>query len=209
MLERSSGVPAESAPDALPDPLPDSWHPWRPVAFFSAAGLTIAGLVWLSAFALSPGGLGIADLILIVLFAVTMPWYVLGFWNAVVGFALMRFTRDAAAAVMPAAGRITGTEPIRMSTAILLCVRNEPPARTAALLEPLLAGLAGRGVGAHFHIYVLSDTSDSTIAGEEETCFAALSQGWQGRVALTYRRRGANVGFKAGNIADFCARWGK
>ena len=32
---------------------------------------------------------------------------------------------------------------------------------------------------------------------------------WRGRVALTYRRRANNIGFKAGNIGDFCERWGK
>ena len=30
-----------------------------------------------------------------------------------------------------------------------------------------------------------------------------------GRVPLTYRRRVQNTGFKAGNVADFCERWGK
>ena len=28
-------------------------------------------------------------------------------------------------------------------------------------------------------------------------------------MALTYRRRDDNAGFKAGNIGDFCERWGK
>ena len=32
---------------------------------------------------------------------------------------------------------------------------------------------------------------------------------WRGRIALTYRRREHNTGFKAGNIRDFCDRWGK
>src|SRR6185503_12995327 len=31
---------------------------------------------------------------------------------------------------------------------------------------------------------------------------------WRGRISLTYRRREANTGFKAGNIRDFCDRWG-
>jgi membrane glycosyltransferase len=29
-----------------------------------------------------------------------------------------------------------------------------------------------------------------------------------GRMAVTYRRREDNPGFKAGNIRDFCERWG-
>jgi membrane glycosyltransferase len=182
---------------------------WRPVLFFLCVGLTIAGLIWLAVVALSPGGFGVVDLVLVVLFAVTLPWYVIGFWNATIGLLIMRFARDPVAAVMPSAGRVRGDEPITASTAILLCIRNEPPDRVARLLEPMLAGLAARGVGERFHVYVLSDTSEPDIAAAEDACFAALAAAWRGRVALTYRRRTDNIGFKAGNVGDFCTRWGK
>ncbi len=94
-------------------------------------GLTIAGLIWLAVVALSPGGFGVVDLVLVVLFAVTLPWYVIGFWNATIGLLIMRFARDPVAAVTPVAGRVRGDEPITASTAILLCIRNEPPERVA------------------------------------------------------------------------------
>ncbi|HEY1365294.1 MAG TPA: glucans biosynthesis glucosyltransferase MdoH [Xanthobacteraceae bacterium] len=181
---------------------------WRPRLFFTTVGVTIAGLIWLAAFALSPGGIGPIDLVLLVLFAVTLPWYVIGFWNATIGLLIMRIAADPAAAVTPIAGRMTGDEPITASTAILLCIRNEPPEWVASLLEPMLEGLSTRGVGERFHLYVLSDTSEGSIAAAEEGRFAALARDWCGRVALTYRRRGGNVGFKAGNVADFCRRWG-
>jgi membrane glycosyltransferase len=144
-----------------------------------------------------------------VLFAVTLPWYVIGFWNATIGLLIMRFARDPVAAVTPVAGRVRGDEPITASTAILLCIRNEPPDRVARLVEPMMAGLAARGVGERFHVYVLSDTSEPDIAAAEDARFAALAAAWQGRVALTYRRRSDNIGFKAGNVGDFCERWGK
>jgi membrane glycosyltransferase len=202
MLERS---PRDDAVAAALAPAPV----WRPIAFFTAVALTIAGLIWLAVAALSPGGFGLVDLILVVLFAVTLPWYVIGFWNATIGLLIMRFARDPVAAVTPVAGRVRGDEPITASTAILLCIRNEPPERAARLLEPLLAGLAARGIGERFHVYVLSDTSDAAIATAENAQFAALTSFWRGRIALTYRRRDSNVGFKAGNVGDFCARWGR
>jgi membrane glycosyltransferase len=202
MLERS---PRDEVVIAALPALPA----WRPVLFFLSVGLTIAGLVWLAVVALSPGGFGAVDLILVVLFAVTLPWYVIGFWNATIGLLIMRFARDPVAAVTPVAGRVRGDEPITASTAILLCIRNEPPDRVARLLEPMLAGLAARGVGERFHVYVLSDTSEGAIAAAEDARFTALEEFWRGRVALTYRRRTDNVGFKAGNIGDFCERWGK
>src|SRR5882757_8486184 len=182
--------------------------PWRPVLFFLGVGLTIAGLVWIAVIALSPGGFGPLDAVLVALFVVTLPWYVIGFWNATIGLLIMRFARDPVAAVTPCAGRVRGDEPITASTAILLCIRNEPPDRVARLLEPMLAGLAARGVGERFHVYVLSDTSDAAIAAAENAHFAALAAAWRGRIALTYRRRTDNVGFKAGNVGDFCERWG-
>ena len=40
------------------------------------------------------------------------------------------------------------------------------------------------------------------------TRFAELANVWDGRVAMTYRRRTTNTGFKAGNIRDFCEQWG-
>ena len=202
MLERSARDAVVAA--ALP-----ALTPWRPALFFAAVAATMAGLVWLAVLALSPAGFGVVDAVLVALFAVTLPWYVIGFWNATIGLLIMRFARDPVAAVTPVAGRVRGDEPITASTAILLCIRNEPPQRAARLLEPMLEGLAARGVGEQFHVYVLSDTSEPGMAAAEDATFAALATAWRGRLALTYRRRQRNIGFKAGNIGDFCARWGK
>jgi membrane glycosyltransferase len=199
MLERSPRD--EVVPDVSPA--------WRPLAFFGSVALTMAGLLWLAAVALSPGGFGLVDLVLLVLFAITLPWYVIGFWNATIGLAIMRFARDPVAAVTPVAGRVRDDAPITTSTAILLCIRNEPPERAARLLVPMLDGLATRGVGDQFHVYVLSDSDAPQIAAAEDAWFAAFAPTWRDRIALTYRRRPDNAGFKAGNIGDFCKRWGK
>jgi membrane glycosyltransferase len=202
MLERS---PRDEVVIAAPAAL----SAWRPILVFLSVGLTMAGLTWLAVIALSPGGFGAVDLVLVVLFAVTLPWYVIGFWNATIGLVIMRFARDPVAAVMPVAGRVRGDEPITASTAVLLCIRNEPPERVVRLLEPMMEGLAARGVGERFHVYVLSDTSEADMAAAEDARFAALAVAWRGQIALTYRRRAQNTGFKAGNIRDFCQRWGK
>ncbi len=123
-----------------------------------------------------------------------------------IGFLLLRFAHDPVAAVTPAAARIRGNEPITASVALLCCIRNEEPARVIRNLLPMLDGLAA--VGSRFHLYVLSDTSDAATAAAEAERFGALAADWHGRIALTYRRRDDNAGFKAGNIRDFCLRWG-
>jgi membrane glycosyltransferase len=180
----------------------------RRVLFAVLGTLTMAGSLALAALALSPGGLGVLDIALLVLFAVTLPWMVVGFWNALIGFLIMRLSPDPMAAVVPQLKCLRGDEPVTASTAILLCVRNEAPERMIRNLEPMLAGLAASGYGGRFHLYVLSDTSDAGLASVEEGRFAALAARWQGRIAVTYRRRTVNTGFKAGNIRDFCQRWG-
>ena len=180
----------------------------RRVLFAVLFAVTMIGSLMLAALTLAPGGFGVIDMTMLVLFAATLPWMVAGFWNAVIGFLIMRFSADPIAAVAPAAAGVRGDEPVTASTAILLCTRNELPERMIRNLEPMLAGLAAAGFGERFHLYVLSDTSDAEIAGDEEACFAALTSRWRDRVGITYRRREINTGYKAGNIREFCDRWG-
>ena len=180
----------------------------RRVAFAALFVMTMAGSLWLAAFALAPGGLAIFDLAALVLFAVTLPWMVAGFWNSVIGFMIMRLADDPAEAVMPAAARIRGDEPVTASTAILLCIRNEPTGRIIRNLLPVLAGIGASGYGGNFHLYVLSDTGDADLIAKEEADFSDLAAHWRDRIAVTYRRRTVNTGYKAGNIREFCERWG-
>ncbi len=201
MLERSP-------PQALQADAAGNDISGRRVLFAVLFAATMAGLLPLAALALAPGGFDIIDITLLALFAVTLPWMVAGFWNAVIGFLIMRLAADPIAAVVPAAARIRGDEPVTVSTAILLCIRNESPERMIRNLEPMLAGLDIAGCGERFNLYVLSDTSDAKIAGDEEACFAAFTARWRDRVAITYRRRTVNTGYKAGNIREFCERWG-
>ncbi len=180
----------------------------RRILFTVVVLASMAGLIWLLSFALSAGGFGVVDVILVVMFAVTLPWSVIGFWNATIGLLLMRFTGDPVAAVTPVAARITGDEPITDKTAILWCVRNEDTERVIRNIEPMMEGIVAAGVAPQFQVFILSDTNYPEIAAVEEPRFAELKAKWDGRIALTYRRRSVNTGFKAGNIADFCAHWG-
>ena len=180
----------------------------RRAIFATLFSVTMAGSLGLAALALAPDGFGILDLAALLLFAVTLPWMVAGFCNAVIGFVIKRFSPDPVAAVLPAAGLVQGNEPVTASTAILLCVRNERPIRIIRNLEPMLDGIDASGYGDRFHLYLLSDTSDADLAAGEEAQFSELIARWRGRVAISYRRRAVNSGFKAGNIREFCENWG-
>jgi membrane glycosyltransferase len=180
----------------------------RRILFAALVLASIAGLMALAAAALSAGGLDGFDIALLVLFGLTMPWSVIGFWNATIGFFIMRFARDPVAAVLPLAAKVSDDEPIHASTAILMCVRNEPPDRVIRNLDAMMGDIEAAGFAARFHVYVLSDTGIADVAATEEQAFAALSGKWRGRMPVTYRRRELNTGFKAGNIRDFLDRWG-
>lgn len=180
----------------------------RRVLFACLVAATTVAVMGLAALTLSPGGFSGSDIALLVFFALTLPWLVIGFWNATIGYFVMRFSADPEAAVTPAVIGVRDDDPLTASTAILVCVRNEMPARIIRNLTLLLDGIAAVGGGGKFHVYVLSDTSDYDIATVEERDFGALAATFRGRIAVDYRRRTANTGFKAGNIRDFCTRWG-
>jgi membrane glycosyltransferase len=176
-------------------------------ALFSAmVGVSIVGLLWLAADAVPPRSP--AAIAFLALFAISLPWSTIGFWNACIGFAIMRCARDPVATVNPLAGRARDGEPIVVSTAFLVCIRNEIPAQICRNLQPLLEGLASARVASRFRVYLLSDTGDAQLALAEETCFRAFIANWRNEVDVIYRRRLTNVGFKAGNIRDFCEEWG-
>lgn len=99
--------------------------------------------------------------------------------------------------------------PVTAKTAVLMTIRNEDPARAFARIAAVKDNIDATGQGGAFAYFVLSDTSDAAIARAEEQAFAA----WRARAGapaekLFYRRRASNEGFKAGNLRDFCVRWG-
>src|SRR5262245_7128262 len=202
MLQRLDR-PAAGATLAVPRSLAG-----RQALFFALTAAMMAALLWLLAASLSVGGLDALDWTLLAQFAVTLPCSVIGFWNATIGFLIMRFARDPTATVCPPAARVRGDETITISTAIAVCIRNEDPERVLRNLKPMMSGLAAAGVGDMFHVYILSDTSEADLAAIESRRFEEFAAAWSGLIGLTYRRRETNVGFKAGNMRDFCERWG-
>jgi membrane glycosyltransferase len=178
------------------------------VLFSGLVLITMGALQALAAEALSAGGFGIVDAVLLLLFGITLPWSVIGFWNAAIGFIIMRFARDPVGLVLAGVALPRDDDPITASTALTMFVRNERPDRVIRNLDAMLRELTAAGAVDQMHLYILSDTSQSDIASLEEAGFAALAEQWRGRVPVIYRRRSVNTGFKAGNFWDFCERFG-
>jgi membrane glycosyltransferase len=171
--------------------------------------LTYAAMMAVAARIMGAGGWTVVDVIMLAAFAIGLPWTVLGFWNAVIGLWLLHWVKDPMAEVAPYAAAGDEPTPITIRTAVLLTLRNEDTARAFQRLRTVKDSLDATGQGHVFSYFVLSDTNMADVAAAEE----AAAEVWKREAGadadrIIYRRRERNTGFKAGNLRDFCDRWG-
>jgi membrane glycosyltransferase len=81
--------------------------------------------------------------------------------------------------------------------------------RVFAGLRATWASLERAGVADRFHVYVLSDTADPSVAVAEEAAWADWCRDVNGFGRIFYRRRKVRIARKSGNVADFCRRFGQ
>ncbi|KMO22258.1 glucans biosynthesis glucosyltransferase MdoH [Methylobacterium platani] len=173
-------------------------------------GLTLATIAGLAAClwgVLAADGFDGLDLALLACGLATLPWTVLGFWNAAIGFVLLRAGRAGLMAAAPHAAAGEGDIPLHLTTAVVMTLRNEDPARALARLALVRESLERTGFGSAFGYHVLSDSDDPGVIRAEEAWVAAWRAGLAPDAAarIRYRRRSENTGYKAGNLQDFCA----
>ncbi|MGI9523540.1 MAG: glucans biosynthesis glucosyltransferase MdoH [Hyphomicrobiaceae bacterium] len=171
---------------------------------------TYVAMLGVACVILASGGWHWIDSLLLAAFAIGLPWTILGFWNALIGLLLLHATRKPLQLVAPYAAAGESDAPLVLQTAVLMTLRNEDAVRAIGRLRIVQESLDQTGEGRKFSYFVLSDTSDPALAAAEESAVAI----WRAAVGkdlaarIHYRRREHNVGFKAGNVRDFCARWG-
>jgi membrane glycosyltransferase len=98
--------------------------------------------------------------------------------------------------------------PLSSRTALLMPTYNESPARVMAGLQAIYEALCALDVAEHFHLFILSDTTDPDIWVAEEAAFLELRERTGAHDRIFYRRRAKNTERKAGNIADWVRRFG-
>jgi membrane glycosyltransferase len=180
----------------------------RRLLFASAVVVTFGLALLVMARTLGADGLGFADFVLLACFAAMLPWNVIGFWNAVVGFAVLAFARDPTAHVFPAATDIKGAARTRARLALVMPIHDEAPARVIRHLGQTVASLLATRVPLDFEVFLLSDTQREESAAAERAAFDAWHATVDRRVPLHYRRRAHNQDHKTGNIWDFLERHG-
>lgn len=176
---------------------------FRRFVVFSASFALTAYLTYQFYHVLSVGGLAALEYILLGLFVINIFWLSLSFVTALAGFAVL--TLRLKPSILKAAPEGTIAEG---KTAVLICTYNESPERVFGVALAAQRALARQKGGENFDVFVLSDTTDPDIWVHEEAAFQAARAKPQPGPQLYYRRRSNNAGKKAGNVGEWCRRWG-
>jgi membrane glycosyltransferase len=142
---------------------------------------------------------------LLVVFTVNFVWIALPCVNGLIGFLMLWRGCGVSGIIFPA---LPQRAPLTTRTALLMPIYNEAPQRVFARLQTIYESLDALGVLDRFAIFILSDTTDPELWLEEEIGFWELRRRTKGESCIFYRHRLKNIRRKAGNIADFCRRWG-
>jgi membrane glycosyltransferase len=157
---------------------------------------------------ISIGTSGMLAAAMMLAFLMSCIWPAFEFCNSVIGFAIMQRPRRVPHVVWPLAACTQDDDPIRDRIAVVMVVRDEDPREFVARMKLTKASLDRTGSGSSFDYFVLSDSSQRDVIPAEEAAVAEWRSEATGESRIIYRRRESNVGYKPGNVRDFCERWG-
>ncbi|MDN4590524.1 glucans biosynthesis glucosyltransferase MdoH [Xenophilus aerolatus] len=145
------------------------------------------------------------------LYGLLSGWVVTGFVTALMGFYVSVRGDKHALSAKQVANHPMNPE---ARTAIIMPICNEDVATVFAGLRATCESVANTGHAQQFDVFVLSDSYNPEIAKAERAAWeelrAALAEHPnQPQVEVYYRLRTRRTHRKAGNVADFCRRWGK
>jgi len=177
------------------------------------------GMVTIVLLLAGPAVLAIADLhwrtgfdgwklLHLVLFTLLFLLVALGAAQAVIGFALRRRGGDACRIVDSVEAADEGL-PIAAPIAIVMPVCNEDVARVIEGLRAVYESVERTGRLPECHFFLLSDSTDPNCWIGEEAAWLALTRKLGAHGRIFYRKRRVGINQKAGNLADFCRRWGR
>ena len=150
-------------------------------------------------------GLSIPEAGILLVFCVTFGWLAYGFWTALAGF----FVTVAGGRGADALAEPPAVLPPSVRTALVVPVYHEDPERVAARLRVIIRSLERTGQLPLFDLFILSDSREPGRVRAEQAVWARLCNERGARGRVFYRNRAENRGRKAGNIAEFCQRWGR
>jgi len=171
--------------------------------FVVGVAATVGIGVWLLADRLGRDGLDVPEAVLVLVYGILLLWLAGNFWLCVAGAFASGHRRS---------GENTLTDYVEPSpsarTAILMPLHNENPRDAFARLSAMIGSVQGTDAADNFDFFVLSDSTEPRRYLEEEWLWLYTRKQLGVADRLFYRRRDNNTGRKAGNIAEFCRRWG-
>lgn len=144
----------------------------------------------------------------LILFAILFALVAFGAVQAVIGW-LTRLGSGDTCRIVNSLNAEDKALPITAPTAIVMPVCNEDSSRVLEGLRVIYRSLEATGQLEAFDFFILSDTSNPNRWIEEESAWVALTRQLNARGRIFYRKRRVNTNKKAGNLADFCRRWGR
>ena len=202
--------PVEALPGAQP---PEAWETAarnrRNALKLAIAGATAlaTGVLWTThnGWADNPWAFAL-QCVHLALFALLFAWVSAGCVTAVMGFWVMLRGDRHAISIQDAGNDALGAD---ARTALVMPICNEDVTTVFAGLRASCESLAAAGALRLFDVYILSDSSDPECRTQELAAWAELRAQFAGRGRIHYRWRQRRVKKKAGNVADFCRRWGR
>ncbi len=185
-------------PTAPPEPRRALAMRLRCASVILAATALTAGAVSEMIAVLNDEGLTVLETVMAALFGFSFFWLTLALVNSTIGAVSIAFRR-ARPALPP-------SPPLK--AALLIPVYNEAPERVLANALAMMAALRANRSRHHFDLFILSDTTKPEIAAAERAAIERARAKMPEGAALYYRRREDNVDKKAGNIRDWCRRYG-
>ncbi|HEX3729329.1 MAG TPA: glucans biosynthesis glucosyltransferase MdoH [Opitutaceae bacterium] len=141
------------------------------------------------------------------IFSLLFVLVALGAVQAAIGYVVRR--RGEPCSILRSVDFAVDTGVLDARTAVVMPICNEEVRRVIAGLRAAYESVQESGQLSACDFFLLSDSTDPNRWIEEEAAWLALTQQLGATGRIFYRKRRVGLNKKAGNIADFCRRWGR
>jgi membrane glycosyltransferase len=184
-----------------------SKYTFRRLLFGAITGATTIAMCAGLLSVLSTKGQSLLDVPIIISFLISITWITMNFWSSILGFIFLRIGHDPLNGIYPHDKQALDDDKLGR-IAVVMTIRNENVPEVFLRLRAIERSLVATGTGQYFHFHVLSDSSKPDVIEQERAAVSLWRTESLIGQPIFYRRRSANVGYKPGNLREFCAENG-
>lgn len=171
------------------------------IAITAPAAYVMADVHWLSGYT---GWKALHWLVFVILFGLVA----FGATQAIIGLIVRRRGGDTWS-ILNSVDFGSDTDPLHVPVAVVMPICNEEVKRVIEGWRTIFLSVAATKQLPNCDFFLLSDSTNPNTWVDEETAWFATARELNAEGRMFYRRRRVGINKKAGNIADFCRRWGK